>query len=78
MFWSMLQIIYVRFVIMKIIIFTFSMILLSLVSLSGCQSVSPTEARDVDSDVCIGDPMVVDDPDKPVDLEDMANQAECP
>ena len=46
--------------------------------LTACQSVPPTEAAaDIDSDVCVGDPVVVD-PDKPVDLEEMAKQADCP
>lgn len=37
-----------------------------------------TENTDIDSDVCVGDPVVVDDPNNPVDLEEMAKQADCP
>ncbi len=60
---------------MRTIIFTFFTIMLGL---SGCQSVPPTKTSDIDSDVCVGDPIVVDDPEQPVDLEEMAKQAECP
>ncbi len=70
---------YARLLVMKIIILVISLSLLSLFGLTACQSVPPTEAAaDIDSDVCIGDPMVVDDPDKLIDLEEMAKQADCP
>ncbi len=52
--------------------------LMIIILLAGCQSVPPAKTGDINSDVCVGDPMVVDDPDQPVDLEEMAKQAECP
>ena len=60
---------------MKTNIFT---ILMIVIGLTGCQSTPRTGTSDIDSDVCVGEPMVVDDPDQPVDLEEMAKQAECP
>jgi len=60
---------------MKITIFT---ILMIVIGLTGCQSMPPSETSDIDSDVCVGEPMVVDDPDQHIDLEEMAKQAECP
>lgn len=44
--------------------------------LSACQSAPPITTNDIDSDVCIGEAVVVD-PDKPVDLEEMAKQTDC-
>ena len=60
---------------MKIIMFAFLTSLLSLMLLSGCQSLPPTEVED--SEVCIGEPVVVDGLDNPVDLEEMAKQVDC-
>ncbi len=44
--------------------------------LAACQSLPPVENENIDSDVCIGEAVVVD-PDKPIDLEEMANQTDC-
>ena len=49
----------------------------SLLGLTACQTVPPTETADINNDVCIGDPVVAD-PNKPIDLEEMAKQADCP
>ncbi len=70
----MIRNIYARLAIMR---FFFLMIPLSLLGLSACQSSPATKANDIDSDVCIGEPVVLDDPDSPVDLEAMAKQADC-
>ncbi len=67
-----------KFKLMKTLILWVSLSLFMFFGLTACQSVPPTEAAaDIDSDVCVGDPVVVD-PDKPVDLEEMAKQADCP
>ena len=52
--------------------------LMIMILLAGCQSMPPAKTGDINSDVCVGDPMVIDDPDQPVDLEEMAKQADCP
>jgi len=47
--------------------------------LAACQSVPPANQPEAsESEVCIGDPVVVDNPNEPIDLEAMAKQVECP
>lgn len=62
---------------MKIHNLYIALVLLLFFSLSGCQSMPASEPTDIDNEVCVGDAVVVD-PDKPVDLEEMAKQADCP
>ena len=69
-------IIYARLSFMRFYIF--SVACLVAFGLAGCQSLSSAETVDIDSDVCVGEPVVVDDPDSSVDLEEMARQADCP
>lgn len=54
-----------------------SLLGMSLVLLSGCATVPDEPVQPAENDVCVGEPIVVED-GKDIDLEALARQAECP